>query len=148
METAGRKTPVFFASLWIVAFFLNFFWECLHGLLYQDHPQMEAIIYVPMMVEMAFYDAVAVSGLYLFHALVFRSLLWGNTVSHIAVFFLAAIITAAVVEYAAAHLLHAWNYLPSMPTVAGIGLLPMLQLAVTGVASIFAAERLSSHKAA
>jgi len=34
-----------------------------------------------------------------------------------------------------------------MPTVAGIGLLPLLQLAVTGVASIFAAERLSSHKA-
>jgi len=94
------------------------------------------------------YDAFAVSGLYLFHALVFRSLLWENTVSHIAVFFLTAIITAAVVEYAAAHLLHAWNYLPSMPTVAGIGLLPLLQFAFTGVASIFAAERLSSHKAA
>lgn len=148
METAGRKTLFFFASLWIAAFFLNFFWESLHGLLYQDHPEMEAIRYVPMMVEMAFYDAFAVSGLYLFHALVFRSLLWENTVSHIAIFFLAAIITAAVVEYAAAHLLHAWNYLPSMPTVAGIGLLPLLQFAVTGVASIFAAERLSSHKAA
>lgn len=147
MTTTGRRQIVFFAALWIVAFFLNFFWESLHGLLFVDHPAMEAASYVPMMLEMASYDAVAVLGLYLFVALVFRSLLRENTVSHTALFSIAAIIAAAVGEYAAVQILHAWAYLPSMPTVSGIGLLPLMQLAVTGVASIFVAGKLSSVNA-
>ncbi|MCF8383816.1 MAG: hypothetical protein K9G39_09570 [Chlorobium sp.] len=143
METKRKRQISFFAALWTTAFFLNFFWESLHGLLYRDHPAMAASGYVPMMVEMAVYDAFAVSGLYLLVSLLCRTLLWKITMHNVTVFSVAALFAAFSTEYAAQHVLHAWFYLPSMPTVFGVGLLPLFQLAVTGVAAILAASGLS-----
>ncbi|MGB8247748.1 MAG: hypothetical protein WCE98_07030 [Chlorobium sp.] len=148
MKTKRKRQASFFASLWTAAFFLNFFWESLHGLLYLDHPAMAAAGYVPMMLEMAVYDAFAVSGIYLLVSLLCRTLLWKITIRNVAVFAFAALCAAFSTEYTALHLLHAWFYLPSMPTVFGVGLPPLLQLAVTGVAAISAAGRLSSVDAA
>ncbi|MBM3162411.1 MAG: hypothetical protein FJZ79_03640 [Chlorobi bacterium] len=143
METKRKRQISFFSALWVTAFFLNFFWESLHGLLYRDHPAMAASGYVPMMVEMACYDAFGVSGLYLLVSLILRALLWENTVRHLALFTLLALVAATCFEYAAVHVLHAWSYLPSMPTLSGIGLLPLLQIAVTGLSAILAAGRIS-----
>jgi len=147
MDTKRKRQTSFFAALWTAAFFLNFFWESLHGLLYRDHPGTAASGYVPMMLEMAVYDAFAVSGLYLLVSLLCRTLLWKITFRNGTVFVVAALCAAFSTEYAALHILHAWRYLPSMPTVFGVGLLPLVQLAVTGVAAILAASRLSAHKA-
>lgn len=144
MDRTGKRPFVFFASLWTASFFLNFFWECVHGLLFQDHPGMAASLYVPMMIEMACYDAFGVSGLYLLVSLIFRSLLWENTIQHLAVFTLLALVAAMCFEYVAVHVLHAWRYLPAMPVLSGIGLLPLLQLAVTGLSAVLAARRISS----
>ncbi len=147
METKRQRQISFFAALWTTAFFLNFFWESLHGLLYRDHPAMAASGYVPMMVEMAVYDAFAVSGIYLLVSLLCRTLLWKITIRNVAVFAFAAFCAAFSTEYTALHFLHAWFYLPSMPTVFGVGLPPLFQLAVTGIAAIPVAGKLSSLQA-
>lgn len=134
---------MFFLALWIASFFLNFFWESLHGLLFQDHPAMAAVRYVPMMLEMAVYDAFAVSGVYLLVSLLNRAPVWRPTLRNILLYEVLAVFTAAFTEHAAVRILHQWAYLPSMPLVFGLGITPLVQLALTGLVSILAAGRIS-----
>ncbi|NTV98109.1 MAG: hypothetical protein HGA70_02990 [Chlorobiaceae bacterium] len=143
MDANGKNQQLFFISLPAIAFFLNYFWESLHGLLFQGHPEFHAIMYVPMMIEMAVYDSFSIMGLYLFVALFARKLLWPVTLRNCAIFTAAALTAAWGTEYAALHVRHEWAYLPGMPMLLGVGLLPLLQLALTGIASIVVSRQVS-----
>jgi len=138
------KSRLFFVFMILSAFLLNFFWESLHGLLFQDHSGMPAGRYVPMMVEMALYDALGICAIHLVVSLYRRMLLWPLTRSNAMIFTAVALLAAAAVEFIAVHVRHEWAYLPSMPVVFGIGLLPLVQLALTGLAAIALAQKLSS----
>jgi hypothetical protein len=136
MNADGKHQLRFFIALPATAFFLNYFWESLHGLLFQGHPELPAMRYVPMMIEMAFYDSFSITVLYLLVSLVARKLLWSVNLRNCTIFITAALTAAWGIEYASLHVMHAWAYLPGMPVVLGVGLLPFFQLAVTGIAAI------------
>jgi hypothetical protein len=136
MNANGKHRLRFFIALPTAAFFLNYFWESLHGLLFLGHPELPAMRYVPMMIEMAAYDSFSIMGLYLFVSLFARKLLWPVRLRNCSIFIAAALTAAWGIEYAALHVMHAWAYLPGMPVVFGVGLLPFLQFAVTGIVSV------------
>ncbi|ACF46145.1 hypothetical protein Paes_1112 [Prosthecochloris aestuarii DSM 271] len=134
----------FFISLAGFLFLLNFLWESLHGLLYLDHQVMPAGSYVPMMLEMAGYDTLAVSAFYLFISRLNNTLLWPLTLINISIFSLIALLMAYGTEYSAVHILHQWDYRPSMPTVLGVGLFPLFQLTATGLLAMFFSGKIAS----
>jgi hypothetical protein len=146
MFIVAKREILFFAALALASFFLNFFWESLHGLLFQGHPAMQAVRYVPMMLEMSCLDTVSISGLYLFVSLVSRSLVWQNTFRNCVIFVSAALIADYGTEYAAVHIRHEWGYLPEMPQIFGVGLLPLVQLALTGLSAIVIAGKVSEKE--
>ena len=82
----GRLLPVFYPVLMVSAFFLNFCWESWHGLLYRAHQELPALIYVPMMSQMALVDSLAITGMQLCVALFARNFLWRFSVRNIALF--------------------------------------------------------------
>lgn len=140
MTTRFRTQAAFFLLLYASAFLLNFCWECWHGLWYEAHREIAARVYVPMMLQMALLDAAAVIGMHLFTAMLSRKLDWQPGPGTIALFCLAGALPAWLVEYVAVARLHAWAYLPSMPTLFGVGLSPLLQLPLTGLAGVLAAR--------
>ncbi|ASQ90522.1 hypothetical protein CHL67_05960 [Prosthecochloris sp. GSB1] len=144
MSSSKNMAGLFFLSLVTSAFFLNFAWESFHGLLFQNHPVMPASRYVPMMVEMSLYDASGIVAFYLVVSACLRILLWPTIPANVMIYLAVALLGAAAIEFVAVHVLHEWAYLPSMPAVFGIGVLPLVQLPLTGLASIVLARRFSS----
>lgn len=136
MNVRVRQLAAFFLTLYASAFALNFFWESWHGLLYDAHAAIPASSYVPMMIRMALLDALSILGMQLFTALVTRKLFWSPDPGRLAVFCLAGMLPAWIVEYVSVNLLHAWAYTPDMPTLFRVGLTPLLQLPLTGIAGI------------
>lgn len=119
-------------------FILNFVWEALHGVyLYRDH-DMRASRYVPMLIYVSVVDGLLILGLAGWTALLRRDLFrhCGSDRGWMPVFGLSAIILAAGIEYVSVYVQGRWAYLPAMPTVFGIGISPLFQLAVTGLIAV------------
>ncbi|NTU45713.1 MAG: hypothetical protein HGA99_09395 [Chlorobiaceae bacterium] len=145
MTQRWRKTLSFSAALPLTAFLLNFCWESLHGLLFEAHPGMPADEYVPMMLFMALMDTLGIVALYLFTALIVRRWSWVCSWRNNSIFFLSALAAAFTIEYISINVLHLWHYRTAMPVVFGVGLLPLFQLALTGLLSVFVAGRFASN---
>ncbi|NTU57319.1 MAG: hypothetical protein HGB00_00135 [Chlorobiaceae bacterium] len=141
MNGHTKQRIVFFSLFYLCSFLLNFLWESGQGVLYTAHQELAAREYVPMMVQMALLDALSLTGIYLFTSFCARSLLWPPHIRNIAVFSFAGLVSAWTVEYISVNLLRAWSYTPDMPLLFMVGLGPLLQLAVTGLAAIFMARR-------
>jgi hypothetical protein len=97
-----------------------------------------------MMIRMAFLDGIAIIGLYLFTALHAKAWIWVPVPGTAAIFVLSGILLAYAVEYLSINILHEWAYTPYMPVVLGVGVLPLLQLSLTGLLSILVADSMSS----
>lgn len=116
-RVAGRKQSVG-SIIWIfgIALILNLVWEFLHVRLYTTQVTSTYLVWQSVK------DALWISLAYLLAPNVY-------------VFALGLFVFAYVVE------LHAlrtkrWEYTKSMPLVFGVGLSPLLELAVTGVATV------------
>ncbi|MEI6847655.1 MAG: hypothetical protein WCK32_06415 [Chlorobiaceae bacterium] len=142
MRREWKKAMLFFAVLSIMSFLINFCWESVQGLLYVEHPAMAAIDYVPMMLFMAAMDTFGIIILYAFTAIVTCKWFWETTTRNSSIFFLIGFFTAYAVEYISVFPLHLWHYLAGMPLVFGIGLFPLFQLSLTGIFSVYMANKL------
>jgi hypothetical protein len=143
MTGESKRRLAFYPLLYASALVLNFCWESWHGLLYDAHQELPASVYVPMMVQMALLDALSVTGLQLFTALFAKVLVWRPDRKLLAIFFLAGALPAWTVEYVSVHVLHLWSYTPDMPMLFRVGLSPLLQLPLTGIAGVLTARAIA-----
>lgn len=51
------------------------------------------------------------------------------------------VVPAAIIEYRKVFVFKEWSYTPLMPTLFGIGLSPLVQLSVTGLAAFWLTRR-------
>ena len=145
MTGEGRVLFVFYPVLYASAFTLDFCWESWHGLLYQAHQGLPALVYVPMMVQMALLDALAIVGMHLFTSLFARTIFWRPKGRLLAVFCIAGAVPAWAVEYVSVNQLHLWSYTAAMPMLFMVGLSPLLQLPLTGLAALLVARASAGH---
>ena len=134
------------AVLFCMGFLTNFLWEGLHGVyLYRDH-NMPAVQYVPMLVYVSIMDGLLIVGLYLWTSLWHVDLFWPSKTGGkpFLLFVISALSLAVYIEYRAVYMLEKWSYLPEMPTLFGIGISPLIQLAVTGAVAV-ATVRCTRH---
>ena len=128
------------AVLFGAGYVLNFVWETLHAVyLYQGH-DMAASRYVPMLIYVSAVDGVLILALYGWVASLWRDLFWMRKPGALVVFILSAMVLAAAIEYTSVYVLNRWSYLPAMPELLGIGISPLLQLALTGIIAIKAVQ--------
>lgn len=128
------------SAVFALAFLLNFAWEAVHAVLfYEAHADFAAGFFTRMALYAAFIDALIIFGIFAAGCLLFtRKGCWLEHYRGREVGFtiLAGIIIAAVIEIKAL-LLGQWQYNELMPRVFGLGLSPLVQLAVTGALSMY-----------
>jgi len=113
-------------KIFLAAFFLNLLYEMLHSLLYTTCLEAPLKRYVYLMMKACLFDASAITLIYVISL--------GNWL----VFVVASLLLAYFWEW---HSLRKkkWQYAPTMPQFLGVGVTPLLQLAITGIISICAA---------
>jgi|SRR3989344_948839 len=132
----GYKSIIYFL---LFVWLLNVVWEVAHGLLYAGYPTMSAINYIPLMLHCSLIDTLLIAGIALvsgFFVRKYDGFIKGNKISMI-VFIIISLIAAVFIEYRAVYMLGKWSYGIFMPTIAGIGITPLIQLAVTGLVSLY-----------
>ena len=126
------------------AFILNFLWESFHAVYLYERHDIEASLYIPMIVYVSIVDGLLIDMLYLATGIVWRKMLWIKKFNHLQLFFFSAggILTAGIVEYHAVYLTHRWSYKIDMPTIFGLGFSPLVQLGLTGLLSLWLAKQI------
>jgi hypothetical protein len=121
-------------QIFFVAFFLNLLWEVLHCVLYTTCLEMPLGRVQRLLVIMSLKDAFWITLFYVISVLLFGSTNIVANVPQLGFFVAIALIFSFVDEYVSLRK-GRWEYAPSMPTVLGVGVSPLLELAVTGVAA-------------
>ncbi|MEK7068068.1 MAG: hypothetical protein AAB956_03660 [Patescibacteria group bacterium] len=119
-----------------MAFVSNFIWESWHAsYLYASHTFN--LSFWPLMAYAASVDTLLLLGIFFSGVLIWRNFWWfrRDALSGRLYVIFAGIIVAAIIEYKAVYIFHQWIYSPMMPTIFGLGLSPLLQLALTGLLS-------------
>lgn len=128
----------------VLVFLLNFFWESWHGAyLYEGYygvgpGSLKTLMeFVPLISYASFIDMLLLLGVVLGGMFVWRDQWWqGESKYRYVYFVLVAIGIAVIIEVKAIYVFGQWAYTSFMPTVFGLGVSPLLQLAVTGLVAL------------
>jgi hypothetical protein len=115
--------------LFAAAFFINLAYETLHSVLYATCLEAPLKIYRFLMLKGAIFDASVIVILYIISAAAGPS----------GILFLFLLLSLVFAWYWEWYSLKKgkWRYAPSMPMIWGVGLTPLIQLAATGLASLY-----------
>jgi len=126
------KKRFFIAGL--IALILNILWEFLHHSLYID---LSGIPKYAHLIIASFTDMLIILGIFAIVSLKNKNLNWiknPSKLDYLIVVFLGLII-AIFIEMINLNL-GRWEYTMAMPTLFGIGISPLIQLALTGIISL------------
>ncbi len=117
-------------KLFFIAFFINLLYEILHSFLYETCLNVHLKRYIFLIFKAAIFDGFSITAIYFIVSLIFANNL------RISMFLLISLIFAYGYEkYALSH--KRWKYSNSMPILLGVGITPLIQLALTGLLSIY-----------
>jgi len=128
----------------LIAFILNAIWEILHYRLYFD---LSGIPKYPHLLLATFTDAAIIAGIFLLISMKNKNISWikkPNKIDYLITIVLGILIAIAIESRAL--IIGRWAYRPTMPTISGIGLSPLLQLAVTGTLSLLIVRFISTQQ--
>jgi len=144
MNKIMKEAGLTLVSIFVFAFLLNYVWESYHAVfLYEGH-DFNAKKYVHMLTYVSMVDGVLILGIYLILSVLWKNALWLQTMNSGQVWtaVVAGMSIAAAIEYRKVFVLKIWSYTPLMPTIFGIGVSPLFQLSVTGLASFWLTKRM------
>lgn len=144
MNKIMKETGLTFASVFVVAFLLNYVWESYHAVyLYEGH-DFNAGKYVHMLTYVSIVDGALILGIHLIISVLWKNVFWLKKMNRRQVWtaVAAGLAIAAAIEYRKVFVLKTWSYTPLMPTVFGIGVSPLFQLSVTGLVSFWLTRRM------
>jgi hypothetical protein len=133
-----------FVIVFFIAFILNAVWEFLHYRLYFD---LSGISKYPHLLLATFTDAIIITIIFLIISLKNKNIKWINKPKKLdyLLIILFGLIVAIFIEIRALKI-ERWAYKEIMPTIFGVGLSPLMQLAVTGVLSLILVKHYLSFK--
>jgi len=128
--------------LFVTAYFINFVWETTHSVLYFGIADINYNWYMPILHAASISDAFIILGMFFLTALIYREFkLEKWTEKHYILFVVFGVISAIWIEYRAVFLLDRWGYIGAMPTIFGVGFTPLVQLALTGLVSLWVTKK-------
>jgi len=116
-------------KIFFVGFFINLLYELLHSLLYKTCLEAPLKKYVYLMLKASAFDGLAIAIIYFFTFSVFTSY-------QLLIFIIASLVFAYIWEIYSLKK-RKWEYANSMPKILGVGVTPLVQLAVTGLLSLY-----------
>ena len=117
-------------QLFFVAFFINLIYEILHSVLYKTCLEAPLKKYIYLILKGAIFDGIFIVIFYFFVSIVFDGSL------QIIAFMVINLAFAFFWEkYSLAK--KKWEYSDKMPIILGVGITPFIQLAITGLISVY-----------
>lgn len=117
-------------------FALNVLWEFIHSRLYTTCLEQPWKKNAPLLLMMAAKDTFFILLFYAMTVLVFKTGDITNNPVQLAAFAAFALAFSFIDETISVRR-GRWKYAPSMPTAAGVGVTPLLEIAVTGIATFY-----------
>ncbi len=117
-------------KIFFVAFFLNLLYELLHSVLYTTCLSAPLKKYLHLIMKAALFDGISIAVIYYATSLVF------DGYRQIIAFLILSLLFAYAWER---YSLQAgkWEYSKEMPLLGGVGITPLVQLALTGILSVY-----------
>ncbi len=125
-------------KIFLISFFINLLYEVLHSLLYKTCIEAPLPKYVYVILKAALFDGLSITVIYAIFYSAFKTQNLFYSYLPIIAFILISLVFAYIWEYYAIKKKR-WEYSDNMPLVLGVGITPLIQLASTGILSIFIA---------
>jgi hypothetical protein len=128
--------------IFIAGFITNLIWENAQAPLYESFSQ-----HFVFCVAASIVDAAVVVGLYVMVGLLRRNIFWllNITIKDIIILLISGIVTSIAFEELALSN-GSWNYNENMPLIFGLGLVPLIQLAVLSIISVYLVQLIIKSK--
>ena len=133
-----------FSMLILIHLILNLIWEFAHSVLYNDTSGIPKTLHL---ITASLTDVVWIFLIFAIISLIYKKMDWMNNLkpSHYILTIVLGVIFSIIIELINLNL-GRWSYLETMPTILGIGLSPLLQLAVTGIISLLIYKKINSSQ--
>jgi hypothetical protein len=131
--------------IFIAGFITNLIWENAQAPLYEGYESFSQ--HFLSCVAASIVDGVVIVGLYVLVGLTRRNMLWlfNITIRDIVILLISGMATAIAFEKLAMKN-ESWNYNENMPLVLGLGLMPLIQLAVLSIISVYLVQIIIKSK--
>ncbi len=123
-------------QIFIISFFLNLLWEVIHSQLYVTCLEAPLKKYIPLIIFASIKDAFFITLFYLISVLIFNNQNILNNSFQI-IFFIIISLLFSFIDEKISLKQKRWQYTESMPTIFGVWISPLLEIAVTGVVSLW-----------
>jgi len=119
-------------QIFLISFFLNFLWEVLHSQLYETCIRAPLKKYISLILGASVKDAIWILVFYLLTFFIFDNIniLLNN---YQLVLFIVLSLVFSFIDEKVSLKLKRWQYSKFMPKILGIGVTPLLELAITGI---------------
>jgi|SRR3989338_1502802 len=134
MSLTRQRQPHFLIisfSVFCFAFLLNFLWENLQTPLYECNKLLGKEL-IPHLLVASLGDALIILLIYWLGVLVYRRITWIFRLnkSRVALIVTLGLVIAVLIEINATRWQYRWDYTELMPTIYGVGIVPVLQLII------------------
>lgn len=120
-----------YLEIFIIAFLLNFVWEVWHSRLYRTIHHMKFKNIVRLLTKMSIIDGIWIVLFYSITVLLFENINIFDNYLQLTVFIILALLFSYIDEKVSINM-GRWRYMKDMPCIDGVGITPLLELAVTG----------------
>jgi hypothetical protein len=121
-----------YIQIFIIAFLLNIVWEFVHCRLYKTIHEMNFGLIVRLLTKMSLKDGLWVTLFYFITVVVFGNINILENYTQLGLFIIISLIFSFFDEKISVKM-GRWEYAKSMPTILGVGVTPLLEIAVTGI---------------
>src|SRR3989344_4036202 len=121
-----------FFQIFIIAFLINLLYEVLHSQLYTTCLKMPLKKYIPLITIASVKDGIWISIFFAVSVLIFKNLIILTNYYQI-LFFIIIALTFAFIDEKISIKYKRWEYSSQMPKIFGVGITPLLELAITGM---------------
>ena len=123
-------------KLLFLAFFINLLYELLHSVLYKTCHEVNLKRYIYLILKGAIFDGFSITIIYFITYIIFENQNPFDKSAQIISFLLMNLILAYFWDlYAIKN--KRWEYSEKMPLVLGVGITPLIQLALTGLLTLY-----------
>ena|SRR3990167_2551036 len=131
-----KELILLFLHIFLVSFFLNLLWEMAHSVLYETCLRAPLKKYIPLIISASLKDGFWITFFYGVTVTVTRqkNILTDPVAT---VMFLLLTFGFAFADEKISIRMKRWTYTASMPTLFGVGLTPLLELAATGLIAVW-----------
>lgn len=144
MKVEIRKYRV----LLLMFFLLSLLWEVSHSLLYDWNTlplKNDVYFYIPKILGATLGDFFILSFIFLGISLLNKNLIWiyKPSILDYSLIIISGIIISIIIEIRGIYFLGKWSYNTFMPTIFGMGITPLIQLAVTSLLALLVVKNLN-----